>query len=140
MIFLFGSGEKYTRKEGGRTSLRKCPSCEQLVTFYEIVKVEYISFLFIPIVEAEVPRKAINPPFQCPNCEATFVFAQKRFTQTKAKRGFMAFVQRIFGVWNRYQDQSRKKAQARHEEKNLDREMNRLKRKMRAQKRAGDRF
>ncbi len=149
MFFLLGLGEKVAPKKGGKTIMHTCPSCELMVPFREVVKVEYISLFFIPVLEAEAKSKAVNPTFQCPNCEAAFIFSQKQFDQSSEDASFRGFMNRMYGKWknsrggrteNYQQEPASSRTEAPQDAFDVDKELERLKRKVEAQKKSGDRL
>lgn len=72
MLFLFGKGKKYIKKEGGKTETRHCPNCKQNTTFYEAVSAEYIHLFFVPVYTDTAESNPQQTVFQCSRCESTY--------------------------------------------------------------------
>ncbi len=137
MFALFGAGRKFSRKENGKVIRHECPSCGTIGKFHEVVPVEYISFFFIPIIEEE--GKTAKPCFECAHCEGHFFFYGIRSTRARATDPFYTYLSKLFQAFQTKYDNYQAKSRKRKEARDIEKELQRMKRKMRKEREAGDR-
>jgi hypothetical protein len=121
MILFFGSGVEYQKKENGKVVNRNCPSCNTKQRLFEVEKTEYIHVFFIPILKDTASSGSRNI-FKCPNCDSVFSISNTSvntlFNSIKQKTKNSTLIKR----WQR------NKA-----EKEIDREFEKLKSKIKNQ-------
>jgi hypothetical protein len=135
MLFLFGKGTKYIKKEEGKSETRHCPNCKRSTTFYEAVPAEYLHIFFVPIYTDTSENTQNQAIWQCSRCESTYTTTGSGITMG----GALVFLKKVAGLFIGFfsylvilfkESEFIKKQKAKRKEQHIKNELDKLKKKI----------